>query len=82
MRDTKADPASGIGEEAYSWGWGGAKTALRKGRFTVYVSAAITLEGEQDSPELDDSQKERKADRQKKLSLEFAENAVSKIDQP
>ena len=83
-RNMKGEPGPvGIGEEVYSWGFGGSETTFRKGRFTVYVSTTVNVDDDPEAAALSDDEKsKRKSANQKKLSKEFAKHVDSALSLP
>lgn len=81
--EPEASELKGLGDEAYSWGDGGANIIFRRGKYTVYVSTIADIDKDADAVGLTAEQKsERRKHEMKRLSKEVAKNATSAIDAP
>lgn len=70
----------GLGEEAYSWGYGGSNIVFRRGKYTVYVSTNAEVDRDADAGALSQEQKsERRISEMTRLSREFARHAAAVI---
>src|SRR5438552_2731679 len=47
----------GLGDEAYSWGYGGSNIVFRRGKYTVYVSTNAEVDRDADAAALSQEQK-------------------------
>jgi hypothetical protein len=70
----------GLGDEAYSWGYGGSNIVVRRGTYTVYVSTNAEVNRDADAGALSREQKsERRISEMTRLSREFARHAATVI---
>jgi hypothetical protein len=71
----------GLGDEAYSWGYGRSNIVFRRGKYTVYVSTNAEVDRDVDAGPLSGEQKsERKISEMTRLSSEFAKHIAAVID--
>lgn len=80
---TNTQTLTGLGDEAYSSGYGSSDVAFRKGKFTVYVSTTVNAEADADARDLTQEQRvEREKFEMQRWSREFAQQVVSAMDAP
>jgi len=73
----------GLGDEAYSWGYGMSDVVFRKGRFIVNVSTYAEVESDPDARTLSQSERSaREKSEKKRLSEEFSKHLATAIDLP
>jgi hypothetical protein len=71
----------GLGDEAYSWGYGGSNIVFRRGKYSVWVSTNAEVDHDADAAVLSWEQKsERKISEERRLSKEFATRAADVIN--
>jgi len=77
-RDAKE--LKGVGDEAYSWGYGGSNIVFRRGKYTVYVSTNAEVDRDADATALSVEQRSaRRVSEMIRLSRQFAGYAVTVI---
>jgi len=81
--DREKEELNGLGDEAYTWGYGLSNIAFRRGRFTIYVGTTANVDGDADARMLSEKERgERERLEMRRLSREFTKHASNAIDLP
>lgn len=83
MKSESKEEIRGLGDEAYTWGYGLGNVAFRKGRLNIYVSTMADVNGDADALNLTALEKnERMRSEMRRWSREFAKHAANALDIP
>lgn len=81
--DREKEELTGVGDEAYAWGYGLSNIAFRRGQFTVFVSTTASVDEDPDARSLSQVERgQREKSEIRRLSREFAKHLADAMALP